>query len=126
MSKNFWSELGNDTIHRYPLLHRGRLKKLFCISREIFKKLCLAAQEHLVKELPLKKILAQAPRIKSLPKTPASALYGREENKHSWYYSPTKMWVTRYSELWQWQRVSEWDREYGQDAIINEKRHIIL
>ena len=36
---------GNDTIDRYPLTYRRKLKKLLCISKEVFNKLKAALNE---------------------------------------------------------------------------------
>jgi len=80
--------------------------------------LCLTAQEFFIKDVVPKNIPAQ--RIKSLRRTPALSLHNIEERKYS-AYTPTGIWQTRYSELWRWQRVSEWHRQYGQDEIINKK-----
>ena len=67
---------------------------------------------------------ARVQRTGSLCKEPALPLRCTEKASYS-EYNPTPIWHTRYSELWQWQRVAEWYREYGRDEIINEKRHII-
>jgi hypothetical protein len=85
--------------------------------------LCLTAQEFLIQDVALKNIPAQ--RIKTLRKMPALSLRRIEERKYS-TYAPTIIWQTRYSEFWQWQRVSEWHRQYGQDEITNKKRHILM
>ena len=37
--------LGNDTIDRYPPTYRRKLKKLLCISKEVFNKLKAALNE---------------------------------------------------------------------------------
>jgi len=117
--------VGNDTIHRYPLSYRGKLIKLLCISKELFEKLALAAQEFFVKENVLKTAPARAQKTKSLRKTPITSL---RNIRHS-EYAPTSIWHTRYDEFWQWQRVSEWWREFDPDGcqqISHEKRHILL
>lgn len=98
---------------------------MLCISKELFEKLALAAQEFFTKKHVLKNTPARAQRTKPLRKAPAPSLRDNEEARYS-AYIPTPIWQTRYSELWQWQRVSEWYREYGQDEITNEKRHILL
>ena len=116
---------GNDTIDRYPLPYRGKLTKLLCISKERFEKLALVTQEFLTKKHVFKNTPTRAQRTKSLPKALAPSLRDNEKARYS-VYAPTSIWQTRYSELWQWQRVSEWHREYGQDEIINEKRHILM
>jgi len=121
VNKNY----GNDTIHHYPLPHRGKLTKLLCISKEIFEKLCLTTREFYARQVVLKNTPAQLRKIKALPKTPA--LPSPDAKKAICpEYAPTKIWTTRHSEFWQWQRVSEWHREYGQDEITNEKRHILV
>jgi hypothetical protein len=112
---------GNDTIHRYPLSCEGKLTKLLCISKEVFEKLTLTAREFFIKE----RIPKSAPaRIKPC-KMPVLATRRKGKARYQ-EYTPTPIWYTRCSEYWQWQRVSEWWREYGQDEIINEKRHILL
>ena len=116
---------GNDTIDRYPLPYEGKLTKLLCISKERFEKLALVTQEFFAKKHVLKNIPAQAQKTKSLLKAPELFLCGIEKARYS-AYTPTSIWQTRYSEFWQWQRVSEWYREYGQDEITNEKRHILV
>jgi hypothetical protein len=96
---------------------------LLCISKERFEKLALVTQEFFTKKHLLKNTPAPAQRTKSLLKAPVSYLRGIKKAGYS-AYAPTPIWPTRYSEFWQWQRVSEWHREYGQDEITNEKRHI--
>ena len=54
---------GNDTIDRYPLLHKRKLIKLLCISKMVFEKLKTALDEFGIKSKP---------RL-SKPKTPFSA-----------------------------------------------------
>ena len=125
MSRLYRVNFGNDTIDRYPLPYRGKLTKLLCISKELFEKLALAAQEFFAKESILKDTPALIRRSKPLLKAPVTSLRNIEKAGYS-AYTPTPIWQTRYSEFWQWQRVSEWYREYGQDEIINEKRHILL
>ena len=125
MSSSILQILGNDTIDRYPLPYGGKLTKILCISKELFEKLASEAREFLVKENAPKNIPVQAQRIKPLCKAPAQSLRNIEKTVYP-EYSPTRIWQTRYSEFWQWQRVSEWHREYGQDEITNEKRHILV
>jgi trehalose-6-phosphate synthase len=75
-----------------------------------------------------KNIPAQAQRTKSSGKAPVLTLPGSEEARYP-EYIPTPIWQTRYSEFWQWQRVNEWWREYGEDdcrRISHEKRHILV
>ena len=115
---------GNDTIDRYPLPYRGKLTKLLCISKESFEKLRLTTRGFYARQAALKNTPAQLHKTKALPKTPV--LPSSDAKKAICpEYAPTKIWPTRHSEFWQWQRVSEWHREYGQDEIINEKRHIL-
>ena len=87
----------------------------------------LEAQKFLIKEVAPKNTPVQSQRIKSLSKVPALSLRSIEKDRYS-EYAPTPIWQTRHSEFWQWQRVSEWWREFGedeqQDLFVNEKRHI--
>ncbi len=85
----------------------------------------MTVQEVFPKEKLLKDCPVLVKKVKLLRKTHVPSLPINKELRHS-VYNPTKIWATRYSEFWQWQRVSEWHREYGQDEIINEKRHILL
>ena len=116
---------GNDTIHHYPLPYKGKLTKLLCISKENFEKLCLSAHGFYAKQTAVNNAPVRVQRTGLLCKAPALPLCSIERISYP-EYAPTKIWQTRYSEFWQWQRVSEWHREYGQDEILNEKRHIIL
>ena len=118
-------QLGNDTIHRYPLPYRGKLTKLLCISKETFEKLRLTTREFYTQQAVAKNIPARVQRTELLRKASALPLRCNEEARYS-AYTPTKIWQTRYSELWQWQRVNDWYREFGQDEITNEKRHILV
>ena len=77
------------------------------------------------KRYVLKNTPAPAQKTKPLPKAPAPSLRNIERTICP-EYTPTRIWQTRHSEFWQWQRVSEWHREYGQDEITNEKRHILV
>jgi hypothetical protein len=116
---------GNDTIDRYPLPYEGKLTKLLCISKERFGKLTLAIRDSLIKGHIPRKVLARILKTEPLHQTPALFLHCEEETMPS-EYIPSQIWHTRDSELWQWQRVSEWWREYKSDEITNEKRHILV
>jgi hypothetical protein len=98
---------------------------LLCITKAVFEKLTTVMRESFGNDRKPRPTPAEDVKTKSLLKVPVPVLYTSKENKHS-CYMPTKIWATRYSELWQWQRVSEWHREYGQDEITNEKRHILV
>jgi len=116
---------GNDTIDRYPPTYEGRLTKLLCISKEVFEKLCLSAQEFYARQATVNNAPAWVQKTELLPKAPALPLHSSKRANYP-EYAPTPIWQTRYSDFWQWQRVSEWHREYGQDEITNEKRHILV
>ena len=116
---------GNDTIHRYPLPYEGKLKKLLCIGKESFEKLTLSTRQFFSLKSALKDTARETRIIQAPPKVPVPYLADNRKAVYS-AYTPTKIWASRYSEFWQWQRVSEWHREYGQDEITNEKRHILV
>jgi hypothetical protein len=119
----FYKTVGNDTIDRYPLPCRGRLTKLLCISKEIFERLRLTTREFYARQAIIKSTPARVQRTKALPKV--SVLPSHDAKKTTCpEYTPTKIWATRDSALWQWRRAYEWWREYGQDEFINEKGHI--
>jgi len=113
---------GNDTIDRYPLPYEGELTKLLCISKERFDKLTRAVRDSLIKKHIPRKTYARVPKIEPLPETSASSFRPTMLSE----YIPTSIWHTRESELWQWQRLSEWWREYRPDEIINAKGHILV
>ena len=98
---------------------------MLCISKEIFEKLRLTTREFYTQQAVVENIPAQVQRTKALCKTPVLSLCGTKETTFS-EYTPTKIWPTRDSALWQWRRAYEWWREYGQDEFINERRHILL
>ena len=121
-------KVGNDTIDRYPLHYREKLAKLLCISKEIFKKLRLTTREFYTQQAIVKNAPTQAQRTKALHKTPALSSCGTKETT-CLEYTPTNIWPTRDSTLWQWRRAYEWWHEYGQDdqwQIAHEKRHILV
>jgi hypothetical protein len=88
---------------------------LLCISREIFEKLCSAAQEFFVQRAAVKVIPLRPKITESLFRRASKLPLRNLEETSCFEYVPTKIWATRYSEFWQWQRVSDWWREFGQD-----------
>jgi hypothetical protein len=82
--------------------------------------LAFAAQEFPAKESILNNTPALIRRPKPLLKAPIISSRNIEKFGYS-ACTPTSIWQTRYSEFWQWQRVSEWYDEYGQDEIINKR-----
>ena len=118
-------ENGNDTIDRYPLLYEGKLRKILCISKTVFEKLLLTAREFFVEPVYTECLATPVQEDEPLPETARLLPYG---NSKAGYlgYTPSRIWSTRDSKLWQWRRFNEWWREYGRDDFINEKRHILL
>ena len=98
---------------------------MLCISKENFEKLRLSVLGFYAKQTAVNNAPMRVQRTELLCKAPALPLRSIERDSYP-EYAPTSIWQTRYSELWQWQRVAEWYREYGQDKIINEKRHILM
>ena len=117
---------GNDTIDHYPLPYEGRLKKLLCISKEIFKELKGALKESGIR--PGRKTASRGKKA-SLPKFNANrqnkenpgaehSLRGSTTNdrasrrdKYTPLYEPTNMVYTRDSSLWRWQHMAAWFKE---------------
>jgi hypothetical protein len=105
---------GNDTIHRYPLPCEGKLIKVLCISREIFKKLKAA-----LNEFDLGSKLA-SPK----PKTPLRQKVSKKEplenprngdlkpnNNYTGSYEPSNILNTRFSSFWRAQNLKAWFKE---------------
>ena len=107
-----------------PLPYEGRLTKLLCISRAIFEKLTLAARKLFIEPACPECLPAPAQENDPSSKEPVSYTTG---NRNTGYleYTPSRIWPTRNSKFWQWRRVSDWWRQYGQDEFINEKRHML-
>jgi len=125
LSTIFLNIFGNDTIDRYPLPYKGRLIKLLCISKAVFKELVLTAREFFVEPVYTEYLDTPAQEKEPLPKRPQLLLSNNREDGYL-EYTPSRIWSTRDSKFWRWRRVNEWWREYNQDEYLNEKRHILL
>jgi len=108
------SIFGNDTIDPYPLPYEGKLTKVLCISREIFKKLKAALDE-----------FDLSPKLASpKPKTPSRQKTSKKEplesprngdlkpnNNYTSSYEPSNILNTRFSSLWRAQNLNAWFKE---------------
>jgi len=106
---------GNDTIHRYPLPHEGRLKKLLCITKEVFKKLKAALAEFGIRPKPASSKPKTSFRQKALKKEPLAAPRnnnhkpGRDRCIRS--FEPSNILYTRASSFWRLRRLEAWFKE---------------
>ncbi len=114
MSSGIRLKVGNDTIHHYPLPCEGKLSKVLCVSREIFKKLKAALNEF---DLGLK---PASPK----PKTPLQQKVSKKEplenpknndlkpdNNYTGSYEPSNILNTRFSSFWRAQNLKAWFKE---------------
>jgi len=116
---------GNDTIDRYPLPPEGRLRKILCISKEVFEKLKAALDESglgqklaLLKPKPSspqrapRKEPLRGPRIDSL-KTGKDKCIG--------FFEPSNIFNVRNSSLWRLRNLNAWFKE---QASYEDLRYI--
>ena len=106
---------GNDTIDRYPLPYRGKLRKLLCISKEVFEKLKAALDE-----LGLKpKLAPPKPKTSFRQKLSRKELLGGSKNddlkpgrdKYTGSFEPSNILNTRNSSFWRLRNLEAWFKE---------------
>ena len=101
-------------MHRYPLPCEGKLIKVLCIGREIFKKLKAALNEFDLGSKPA------SPK----PKTPLRQKVSKKEplesprngnlkpnNNYTGSYEPSNILNTRFSSFWRAQNLKAWFKE---------------
>ncbi len=109
----YLSTNGNDTIDRYPPPYKGKLRKLLCISKELFEKLKAAWVEFRPKQPP--------PELKtpSRQKPPKKEPLGSDRNddlkldrdKCVGSYEPSNILNTRNSSFWRLRNLNAWFKE---------------
>ena len=106
---------GNDTIDHYPLPYEGRLIKLLCISKEVFKKLKAALDEFGFKPKPAlpkpKQPFRQKPPKKELLKSSKSDDLKPGRDKCIGPFEPSNIFNTRNSSLWRLRNLRAWFKE---------------
>ena len=107
--------VGNDTIDRYPLPYEGKLTKLLCISKEVFKKLKAALDEFGIKPKP----------VSSKPKTSFQQKVSKKEplvgprnndlkpnrDKCIGSFEPSNIFNIQNSSLWRLRNLKAWFKE---------------
>jgi hypothetical protein len=99
---------GNDTIDRYPLPHEGRLKKILCISKEVFKELKAALAEFGFKP--------KTSFRQKLPKKEPLSIARSDDRKSDkdeciGSFEPSNILETRNSLFWRLRNLNAWFKE---------------
>ena len=115
MSRINIAGVGNDTIHRYPLPHKEGLRKILCISKELFEKLKAALDEFGLRPRPI----SSKPKTPFRQKLPKKEL--QENSKHddlkpdrdkcSISFEPSSILNTRNSAFWRLRNLNTWFKE---------------
>ena len=115
MSIGLYAANGNDTIDRYPLPYEGRLTKLLCISKELFKKLKAALDEFGIGAKPA----SPKPKTPFRQKLPKKEPIGSSKNddinlnrdKYISSFEPSNILYTRASSFWRARNLKAWFKE---------------
>jgi len=115
LSTNVLVLVGNDTIDPYPLAYEGKLRKILCISKEVFKNLRATLAELRLKP----KIATSKPktpfRQKPLKKEPVgnsrNGDHKASSDKCTGSFEPSNIFNTRYSDFWRFRNLNVWFRE---------------
>ena len=105
---------GNDTIDPYPLPCGGKLIKVLCISREIFKKLKTALNEFDLGSKPVSPKPKTPLRQKISKKEPLESPRNNDlkpDNNYTSSYEPSNILNTRFSSFWRAQNLKTWFKE---------------
>ena len=109
------SNFGNDTIDRYPPAYEGKLTKLLCITKEVFKKL----------KTNFKKLGLGPKSASPKPKTSFSQKASQKEplgcsrngdlkpnrDRCTGSFEPSNIFNTRNSSLWRSRNLKDWFKE---------------
>ncbi len=106
---------GNDTIDRYPLPYGGKLTKLLCISKEVFKKLKAALDEFGLGPKPASPKLKTSFRQR-LPKkepleSPKDDDIKTDRDKCLGSFEPSNIFNIQNSHLWRLRNLKAWFKE---------------
>lgn len=115
MSRGWFYRIGNDTIDRYPLSHEGRLTKILCITKEVFKNLKAALAEFEFKlksaQLKPKTSFRQKASKKELLRGTRNDDHKSDGDKCIGSFEPSNIFNTRFSHLWRLRRLTAWFKE---------------
>ena len=115
LSRNKNQRFGNDTIDHYPLPYEGKLTKLLCISREVFKKLKTALDEFRLGQKtaspkPKTPFRQNLPRKKPLEYSESDYLKP-DKDKCISSFEPSNIINTRGSYFWRLRNLRAWFKE---------------
>jgi hypothetical protein len=115
MSSKSFKQNGNDTIDRYPLSYEGKLKKILCVTEEVFKNLRAALVEFGLRPknaLPKTKLPFQQKPLQKRPLgCPRSANLKPEGNKCIGSFEPSDLFTNKSSSFWREQNLKAWFKE---------------
>jgi hypothetical protein len=117
LSSEIGITLGNDTIDRYPLSYEGKLKKVLCITEEVFKNLRAALAEFGLRpkkathkaKLPFQ----QKPLQKRPLGCPRSDDLKPKGDKCIGSFEPSALFTNKSSSFWREQNLKAWFKEQG-------------
>jgi hypothetical protein len=114
LSRKSFINDGNDTIDRYPLPYEGKLTKLLCISKEVFKKLKAALAEFGLKPKPASPKPKTSFRQKPPKKEPLAGSKNDDlqpgRNRYG-SFEPSNILNTRHSSFWRLRNLEAWFKE---------------
>ena len=111
------AELGNDTIDRYPPALEGKLTKILCITKEVFKELKATLAEFRFKPKPAspkpKTPFRQKPLEKQTLRESKNDNHNPERDKCIASFEPTNSVYTRYRKgpVWTSRNLKSWFKE---------------
>jgi len=115
LSRLFLKFVGNETIDRYPLPYEGRLTKILCITKEIFKKLKTALKKFGLEPKSTLHKPKTSFRQKISKRKPLGAPRNNEHeldgDKCIASFEPTNIFNTRNSSFWRMKRLEAWFKE---------------
>ena len=115
LSTKFLWHFGNDTIDCYPLPYEEKLRKLLCISKEVFKKLKAAFDKSGLGQKPA----SVKPKTSSRQKLQRKKSIGSPRNdnlkpdrdKCIGSFEPSNIFNIQNSQLWRLRNLKAWFKE---------------
>ncbi|MCK4308075.1 hypothetical protein KAW50_07630 [candidate division WOR-3 bacterium] len=106
---------GNGTIDRYPLPRKGKLRKIVCISKEVFKKLKVSLDGFTARPKPAppkpKTPFRKKPPKKEALLNPRSNDLEPSKDKCTSSFEPSNIMNTRNSSFWRLRNLNDWFKE---------------
>ena len=106
---------GNDTIDRYPLPYEGRLTKILCITKEVFKNLKATLAEFRLKPKPTLFKPKTSFRQKVSKKEPLAGSRNNDlkpiRDKCIDSFEPSDLFTNKSSSFWRGRNLKDWFKE---------------